>query len=505
MEPAASSAAADGGSLIAQFETAEGERSGPQLDVPFNTTSKQLQLIVNQLLENEEAVPYAFYVGDGEVTTTIGEALGEQASTEVAIKIVYVPQAIFRVRAVTRCSSTLPGHAEAILSSSFSPDGKTLATGAGDAHVRLWDVHTEMPRSCLKAHRGWVLCIAWSPCGRYLVSGGKDGLVALWSPSSTDPIKTIAAHKKWVNALAWEPLHSGGESCRFASASKDGTVRLWDRVTGKAAGTLSGHSNSVASIKWGGDGLLYSGSHDRTVKVWAADGGKLVRSLEGHGHWVNCLALSTESAMRAGGYDHTGKAPAGPEEAKAAARKKYDEAKGSGHELLASGSDDFSLFLWSPHTSKKPIARLTGHVQLVNNAAFSPDGQWLASGSFDGSVRLWHGKTGKFVATLRGHVGAVYQLAWAADSRLLASGSKDSTVKVRARARPPYLKSQARKPLTMRAVRPLPHDQVWEMRTKKLLEDLPGHADEVYTVDWSPDGERVASGGKDRNLKMWRR
>ena len=43
------------------------------------------------------------------------------------------------------------------------------------------------------------------------------------------------------------------------------------------------------------------------------------------------------------------------------------------------------------------------------------------------------------------------------------------------------------------------------LRTHLQLEDLPGHADEVYTVDWSPDGERVASGGKDRNLKMWRR
>ena len=72
-------------------------------------------------------------------------------------------------------------------------------------------------------------------------------------------------------------------------------------------------------------------------------------------------------------------------------------------------------------------------------------------------------------------MGAVYQLAWSSDSRLLASGSKDSTVKV------------------------------WEVKTKKLLEDLPGHADEVYAVDWSPDGERVASGGKDRNLKLWRR
>lgn len=51
---------------------------------------------------------------------------------------------------------------------------------------------------------------------------------------------------------------------------------------------------------------------------------------------------------------------------------------------------------------------------------------------------------------------------------------------------------------------PNPRSQVWELRTKKLAMDLPGHADEVYTVDWSPDGASVASGGKDRILKLWR-
>ena len=66
------------------------------------------------------------------------------------------------------------------------------------------------------------------------------------------------------------------------------------------------------------------------------------------------------------------------------------------------------------------------------------------------------------------------QVAWSADSRLCVSGSKDSTLKV------------------------------WDLRTKKLLQDLPGHADEVFSVDWAPDGASVASGGKDRVLKLWR-
>jgi ribosome assembly protein 4 len=46
--------------------------------------------------------------------------------------------------------------------------------------------------------------------------------------------------------------------------------------------------------------------------------------------------------------------------------------------------------------------------------------------------------------------------------------------------------------------------QVWDLRTRKLKMDLPGHADEVFSVDWSPDGWRIASGGKDRMLRIWR-
>lgn len=66
----------------------------------------------------------------------------------------------------------------------------------------------------------------------------------------------------------------------------------------------------------------------------------------------------------------------------------------------------------------------------------------------------------------------VYQISFSSDSRLLVSGSADSTLKV------------------------------WNLKQKKIITDLPGHADEVYAVDWSPDGQKVASGGKDKVLKM---
>ena len=66
----------------------------------------------------------------------------------------------------------------------------------------------------------------------------------------------------------------------------------------------------------------------------------------------------------------------------------------------------------SPSEHVEHISELTSMVilQLVNHVYFSPDGQWLASASFDKSVKLWNGITGKFVASFRGHVGPVYQI-----------------------------------------------------------------------------------------------
>ena len=156
------------------------------------------------------------------------------------------------------------------------------------------------------------------------------------------------------------------------------------------------------------------------------------------------------------------------------AKERYKESCRGLPERLVSGSDDYTMFLWIPSEDKKPKHRMTGHQQLINHVQFSPDGRWLLSASFDKSVQLWDGMTGKFVATFRGHVGPVYQVSWSADSRMFVSGIKDSTLKV------------------------------WELRTRKLKVELPGHADEVFTVDWSPTGSSVASGGKDTVLKLWR-
>lgn len=70
-------------------------------------------------------------------------------------------------------------------------------------------------------------------------------------------------------------------------------------------------------------------------------------------------------------------------------------SQGQEPERLVSGSDDFTLFLWRPAEDKKPLERMTGHQALINQVLFSPDTRIIASASFDKSIKLWDGRTGK--------------------------------------------------------------------------------------------------------------
>src|SRR6266478_2779264 len=183
-------------------------------------------------------------------------------------------------------------------------------------------------------------------------------------------------------------------------------------------------------------------------------------------------------------------------------------------QTLASGSADKTIKLWNV-TSGKEVLTLKGHTNTVFSVAFSPDGQTLASGSNDDTIKLWNVATGKEVRTLTGHKTSVYSVAFSPDGQTLASGSGDQTIKLWNVASRKEVRTLAGHAETVFGVAYSPNGQtlasgsyddtikLWNLVTGKELLTLTGHTEAVYSVAFSPDGQTLASGSGDQTIKLW--
>ena len=138
---------------------------------------------------------------------------------------------------------------------------------------------------------------------------------------------------------------------------------------------------------------------------------------------------------------------------------------------LASGSWDGTVRLWDMAT-RENVATLDAHTGEVSAVSFSPDGTLLASGSHDRTIRLWDVVTRQNIATLDAHTGEVSSVSFSPDGTSLASGSWDGTVKL------------------------------WDVATRENIITLP-HGAEVLSVSFSPDGTILASGSWDGTVRLW--
>ena len=161
----------------------------------------------------------------------------------------------------------LIGHTSSVESVSFSPDGKTIATGSSDDTVRLWDTATGRHLKTLTGHTSSVESVSFSPDGKTIATGSSDDTVRLWDTATGRHLKTLIGHTGSVESVSFSP---NGKTIATGGGSWDKTVRLWDANTGQHLKTLIGHTRAIYSVSFSPDGrtIASCGSWDKTVRLW---------------------------------------------------------------------------------------------------------------------------------------------------------------------------------------------------------------------------------------------
>jgi WD40 repeat protein len=184
------------------------------------------------------------------------------------------------------------------------------------------------------------------------------------------------------------------------------------------------------------------------------------------------------------------------------------------NQWLASGSSDATVRLWDISDPTK-TQTLAGHTDYVHSVTFSPDNQWLASGGSDATVRLWDISDPTKTHTLTGHTSSVFSVTFSPDNQWLASGSSDATVRLWDISDPTKTQTLAGHNDYVLSVTFSPDNQwlasgswdatvrLWDISDPTKTHTLTGHTGRVYSVTFSPDNQWLASGSVDATVRLW--
>jgi transducin (beta)-like 1 len=376
-----------------------------------------------------------------------GNAAGRPSSADDAMEIEAEEALTIPGDQVT----VLPGHTAEVFTVAWDPHGDRLASGSGDSTARIWRIPA-------------------GPCGEV---SGRQADAAVLQHDNTSPVKD-------VTVLDWHP-----DGSMLATGSYDGIARIWSAETGELKHTLKQHTGTVLALRWNRSGTrLLSGGIDHSALVWDAKTGTLEQSFKYHTGPTLDVAWKDDDAFASSSGD------ARIHLCRVGEKKPYGTLEGHRDEInvvrwdaqgkvLASGSDDYTVKLWTPDTNANSCAfDLTEHSNSVYTLRWCPDGSiatggggeggesatssLLASGSFDCSVKLWDTNVGTCLLTFLGHRDPVYTIEFSPDGKYLASASHDKTVKV------------------------------WDVKSGTLVRQLKAKTG-VYEVSWNATGDKIAA------------
>lgn len=299
----------------------------------------------------------------------------------------------------------------------FSPDGRRLAAGGITGRVFIWDVSNGKQLSCLRGHTSCVNCIRFTPGGARIITTSCDGSIRIWKADTAEEECVVEQGAVPFFGAAISP-----DGTRLAAGAGDSEkacrLSLWELPRPRKLATVDLGKGRVEDLEFSGDGRFLAVVAHRTLVVYKTAKGLIESDRSSGGGPAAVTFVRGRSRIAWSGVEPflylayagsaTGTLRFGSETTCLAA-----DAKG---DVLVRGAGNIAE-LWNVERDKR-LAALSGHTNRIDSVAVTADGRHFATGSLDGTVKLW--SAGKPAESMKlAGVNGADQLAFGAGGSLL--------------------------------------------------------------------------------------
>ena len=255
-------------------------------------------------------------------------------------------------------------------------------------------------------HHGSIFSIDWSSSGKLLATGSNDKTIKLMNIPDLEEnnrnlneghetfVLQITGNQGTVRSLCFEPTN---DLILLSANTGENTIKIWDTIKGINIDCLEGHTSDVNSIKWSNDAQLFASCGlDKTIRFWDIREHKNIQVLSATQYAdINDISIF---------------------------------AKGN-NGIIAVGHTDGLVTIWD-YSKKCVINEIYEHSEEVRTVAFSPDGKYLLSGSFDSRIKIYDINNNFINIGDLEHGDKVVSCRWHPEIPLIVSTSADKTARI---------------------------------------------------------------------------